>query len=185
MLYRVFPMVPGAAPSHDGGPLYVNRTLQGRGRHDNPNEYAALYTSRQPESAVAERLKWFQGRTVTGDHLTRADGRPYALAALSDAGLDDPVDLDDPRELVRLGVRPSQIATRDRTLTQRVALTIFEEGKPGLGWWSTIEASWPNVTLFAERAVDRLVLAETPEALSIRHPMVLAAAEFLGIRLAG
>jgi hypothetical protein len=70
-------------------------------------------------------------------------------------------------------------------MTQRVALTIFEEGGPGLGWWSTIEASWPNVTLFVERAVDRLVVSGEPDLLSVGHPMVLAAADLLGIRLAG
>jgi hypothetical protein len=183
MLYRVFPMLPGAAPTQDGGPLYVDRSLQGSGRHDNPNVFAVLYASRQPESAVAERVKWFQGRTLTDDHLRRADGRSYALAALDDRGLDGVVDLDDPRELLRLGVRPSQIATHARSVTQGIAMTIFEEGRAGLGWWSTIEASWPNVTLFVERSIDRLVVAGEPEPLSVHHTMVVAAAEFLDVRL--
>lgn len=183
MLYRVFPMLPGAAPTKDGGPLYVERSLQGSGRHDNPNLFAALYASRHPESAVAERMKWFQGRTLTNDHFRRADGRAYALAALDDGGLDDVVDLDDPRELLRLGLRPSHVATRDRPVTQRIALTVFEEMAAGLQWWSTIEASWPNVTLFAERTVDRLVVSGTAEPLSVDHAMVVAAAEFLDVRL--
>jgi hypothetical protein len=183
MLYRVFPMLPGASPTQDGGPLFVDRSLQGSGRHDNPNVFAALYVSREPESAVAERVKWFQGRTLTNEHLHRADGRSYALAALDDRGLDGVVDLDDPRELLRLGVRPSQIATHTRSVTQRIATAIFEGGASGLGWWSTIEASWPNLTLFAERSIDRLVVAGDPEPLSVDHSMVVAAAEFLDVRL--
>lgn len=183
MLYRVFPKVAGAAPSQDGGPLYVDRTLQGPGRHDNPTEFAALYMSRQAESAVAERIKWFQGRTVTPDAFQRVDGRPYALATLDDSGLEGLVDLDDPRELIRLGFRPSQVATHHRDLTQRMALSVFQEGATGMEWWSTIEASWANVTVFAERAADRLQATGEPEPLSVRHPMVMVAAEFLGIRL--
>jgi hypothetical protein len=183
MLYRVFPMLPGAGPTQDGGPLYVDRSLQGSGRHDNPHVFAALYASRQPESAVAERIKWFQGRTITNDQLRRADGRSYVLAALDDRQLDGVIDLDDPRELLRLGVRPSQVATRTRSTTQRIALDIFEEGAAGLDWWSTIEGSWPNTTLFVERSVDRLVIAGEPEPLSVDHSMVVAAAEFLDVRL--
>src|SRR5262245_18261884 len=175
-------MLAGAAPSEDGGPLFVARTLQGGGRHDNPSEFAALYTSRSAESAVAERIKLFQGRTLTPDHLVRADGRSYALAALDDGGL-DPIDLDEPRELIKLRLRPSQVATHQRDVTQRIALTIFQEGKVGLGWWSTIEASWPNVTLFSERALELLRLSAEPEPLTVQHPMVVEAAGFLGIRL--
>ena len=80
-------------------------------------------------------------------------------------------------------IRPSQVATRDRSSTQRIAVRIFESGGPGLSWWSAIEASWPNVTLFAERSVDRLVVAGDPEVLSVDHPIVTAAAGFLGITL--
>jgi RES domain len=183
VLYRVFPMLPGAAPAQDGGPLFVDRSLQGSGRHDNPNAFAALYASRQPESAVAERIKWFQGRIITNDQLRRADGRSYALAALDDRAIDGVIDLDDPRELLRLGVRPSQVATHTRSTTQRIAMDIFDEGASGLGWWSTIESSWPNVTLFAERAIDRLVIAGEPEPLSVDHSMVVAAAQFLDVRV--
>jgi RES domain len=185
VLYRVFPQQVGAGGLDEGGPLFVARSRQGTGRHDNPGSYGALYLARLPESAVAELLRGFLGRIVRDVHLRRPDGSTYALAMFDDSTVGEVVDLDDPLELVRLGLKPSEVATRDREVTQQMALTIFGEGGPGLGWWSTIEASWPNVTLFAERAVGRLVLAETPVALSIRHPMVLAAAELLGIRLAG
>ena len=60
---------------------------------------------------------------------------------------------------------------------------IFEGGAAGLSWWSAIEASWPNVTLFAERSVDRLVITGEPEVLSVDHATVVAAAAFLGIGL--
>ena len=34
VLYRVFPLLPGAAPTEPGGALFVPRLLQGLGRHD-------------------------------------------------------------------------------------------------------------------------------------------------------
>ena len=55
-LFRVFPLLSGAAPTEDGGALHVARALQGPGRHDNPDRYGALYVSRVPDAAVAERL---------------------------------------------------------------------------------------------------------------------------------
>ena len=178
-------MLPGAPPTESGGALYVDRALQGKSRHDNPTQFAALYTSRQPESAVAERIRGFQGRTMTDLQFQRTDGRRYALAVLEDAAVTDVVDLDDPAELVRLDFRPSQVATRDRATTQRIAMTIFEEGASGLVWWSVLEGSWLNVTLFAERTVERLSVTGEPEPLSVTHPLVMAAAEFFEIRLAG
>ena len=90
-----------------------------------------------------------------------------------------------PRELARRRLRPSRVATGDRTVTQRVAVDLFEEGIPGFAWWSTIEASWSNVTLFAERAVPSLRVDGDPEPLTLRSPSVREAADAVGIRLAG
>jgi hypothetical protein len=67
---------------------------------------------------------------------------------------------------------------------QRIALAVFEQGLAGLSWWSTLEASWTNVTLFAEIAAPRLELAADPEILTTRHPAVRTAAEAIGVRLA-
>ena len=159
MLYRVFPQLPAAGPMEWGGALYVARVRQGVGRHDNPLQYGALYVSRSPESAVAESIQKFRGQTLTDADLELVDGRRYALAAIDDAALPaaglQTVDLDEPRELVQRDLRPSRIATRLRERTQPVALAIFDEGAAGIGWWSTLEASWPNVTLFAPRSLWR------------------------------
>ena len=187
MLYRVFPQLPAAAPSEWGGPLYVARVRQGVGRHDNPLHYGALYMSRSPESAVAESIQKFRGQTLTDGDLELVDGRRYALAAIDDGALANAslpvVDLDEPRELVQRDLRPSGVATRHRERTQPTALAIFDEGAAGIGWWSTLEASWPNVTLFAPRVLEHLSLAGPPEPLSVRHPALIAAADLLGLRL--
>jgi hypothetical protein len=92
-------------------------------------------------------------------------------------------DLDDPAELVQRDLRPSAVATHPRDATRRMALRIFEEGVQGFGWWSTLEASWANVTLFAERAAPSLRVEGDLEPLSVDHPAVWVAADALGIRL--
>lgn len=182
MLHRIFPYLPGALETNEGGALFVPRNRQGDGRHDNPPHYGALYASRSEQSAVAEHIQEFRGRGLTDRDLQRADGKRYALVALDDSSLGDIVDLDDPVELGRRNLKPSAIATRRRTITQPLALRLFEEGVMGFEWWSTLEASWPNVTLFAERAVTGLSVDGEPEPLHLDHPVLRAAAESIGVR---
>lgn len=183
MLYRVFPFLPDADVDERGGALYVPRQAQGRGRHDHPAHYGAIYVSRVPESAVAEQIQDLRGQVLTATNLRLVSGAQYALASLDDGALQGIVDLDDPAELTARALRPSMVATRNRTVTHDIALRIFSEGAPGFSWWSTLESSWPNVTLFAERVAERLSLAGIPEPLTLRHPAVRSAADAIGVRL--
>jgi hypothetical protein len=182
VLYRRYPFSPGAGVGEPGGPLYVPRLDQGDGRHDNPDVYGALYLSRVPASPIAELLR-DAPRGVLQPALLLHEGEPYRLAAFDDSGLTDLVDLDDPRTLSRRGLRPSRVATLDRERTQPLGLSIYHEGASGFEWWSTIESSWINVTVFADRAVDRLTLAGEPEALTLDHPAVREAADAVGVLL--
>jgi hypothetical protein len=120
---------------------------------------------------------------VTERHLSR-EGAQLSLAAVDDSELGDLLDLDDPRNLLERSLRPSRVATSEREVTQPMAVTLYEEGVPGFEWWSTIEASWINVTLFEDRVVDRLTLAGEPEPLTLEHPAVREAAEAVGVLLA-
>lgn len=181
VLYRVFPLVADAGPTEYGGPLHVPRSAQGRGRHDVPRLYGAFYASRQPEGPVAERLKDLRLRKVGQRHLERGLAR-LALASFFES-LPALLDLDDPANLVARELRPSRVATSHRPSTQTLARRLYEEGLAGFEWWSTIEASWINVTLFAERALDAIKLAEEPELLTTDHPVVQAAARAVGVRL--
>jgi hypothetical protein len=142
-----------------------------------------MYVSRSPESAVAERIQAFRGQTLTDDDLVRRDGSRYALVALDDGLLEDVVDLDDPAELVQRELRPSGVATQVRETTQRIAVSMHGEGVVGFAWWSVLESSWSNLTLFAERASARLRVVATPEPLSVGHPVLRAAADVIGVNL--
>src|SRR5262249_7517816 len=116
-LYRVFEWDGTSLGRTDGGPLYVARTLQGPGRHDNPSQFAAWYCSRDPASAVAESIQRFRGQMLEDLDFVRPNGRMNALVGL-DADDDlSLVDLDDPAELSARDLRPSRVATPRRTAT--------------------------------------------------------------------
>jgi hypothetical protein len=181
-LFRLFPFDPDAPARSEGGPLFVARHLQGGGRHDNPGVYGALYLSRSTISPIAEHLAMWRASGAAGSAL-RPEGRPMALVGFDDARLDELVGLDDPRALMDRGLRPSGVATRERRVTRPLAKSLYDEGVTGFEWWSTIEAGWVNATLFADRALDRLEIADEPEALTIQHPLVREAAETVGVRL--
>jgi hypothetical protein len=182
-LYRAFPWDPPASDTEPGGALYVPRQDQGFGRHDNPDLFGTMYLSRAQAAAAAEVLRMLRV-TELRDADLRIEGATIALVAFAEPDGLDLVDLDDPRTLVARSLRPSGVATRDRDRTQAVSTGLFNDGHAGFEWWSTIEASWINVTLFAERAAGRLRLAGEPEPLTLDHPAVRDAAEAVGVVLA-
>jgi hypothetical protein len=180
ILWRVLPWDPSAKPRDRGGPLYIPRVFQGQGRHDNRARYGCLYASIDARAAVAEILAQFRGEPLTEGLLdiesTRLAAVPLHLA--DDTKL---IDLDEPRVLGRERLRPSVVATHDRVATQSYAERLFDThpDAAGVRWWSTIESSWINVTLF-DRGLRR-ARAGTPEPLTLDHPAVVEAAEFLGL----
>lgn len=181
-LSRVVALDPRAGPAAAGGPLWFPRPFQGTGRHDRPALYGCLYAATEPASAVSEALAAFRGSgRLHESMLVRMDRKlnlvEFALA--DDAPL---IDLDDPRVLTREKLRPSGVATRERALTQELAARLWEthDQAAGLRWWSTLEASWINVTLF-DRCASALTIASV-EQLRLDSPVVLEAAEFLGLR---
>jgi RES domain len=178
-LWRVLPLDPDAKPREPGGALWFPRPFQGAGRHDNPELYGCLYVCEEPVAAVAEALAPFRGSgDLTPAMLER--GRPLALAPVDVPDEAALVDLDEPRVLRAERLRPSVVATRHRTVTQEYAARLFNrhEGAAGLRWWSTLESSWINVTLF-DRA--KRLRAAPAERLTADHPAVLEAADLLGL----
>jgi hypothetical protein len=181
IVWRVLPVDPAAAHDAAGGPLWFPREHQGAARHDNPTAYGCLYVAETPVSAVAEALAPFRGRGALAPAMLERAGRRLSLVALElrePAGL---LDLDEPRTLAAEGLRPSNVATRLRQRTQSDDLALFEAHRraTGLRWWSTIEASWINVTVF-DRARRRLRLRSV-ELLSPDHEVVRAATVELGL----
>jgi hypothetical protein len=182
-LWRALPLDKGARDEEVGGALWFPRLQQGGGRHDNPDLYGCLYVAEEAVSAVAELLAPFRGTGKLLPSMLVRYGRPLSLAALDlDEGV-TVVDLDDPSTLLATGLRPSLVATRRRAVTQRQAAEVYETHPAALGirWWSTLESTWINWTLF-DRAAGSLAVAEATE-LTLEHPVVHEAAELLGLRL--
>jgi hypothetical protein len=181
ILWRVLPWRPDAQSTEPGSALWFPRELQGAGRHDNPHLYGCLYVAENPVSPVAEALAPFRGaRALTGGMLVRS-GVPLALVELSLADHAHVFDLDDPQVLLDAELRPSRVATGDRSVTQAYAAELFAR-RPlpaALRWWSTIEASLANLTVF-DRARPALEVIEVTRLIPA-HAAVRAAAELLGI----
>lgn len=123
----------------------------------------------------------FRGTGDLHPDLLVRSGRQLAVAELElpdDATL---IDLDDPTVLVEESLRPSIVATNRRSITQAYAVAQFERHRSaaGLRWWSTLEASWIQLTLF-DRAVGELRVHGV-QTLSVDDAMVIGAATYLGL----
>jgi RES domain len=182
-LWRALPLDRKARPTEAGGPLWFPRLQQVGGRHDNPDLYGCLYVAEQAASAVAELLAPFRGTGKLLPSMLVRYGTPLALAALELEDGVTAIDLDDPATLIATALRPSQVATRRREATQRQAAEVYEAHPAALGirWWSTLESSWINWTLF-DRAAGSLEVREA-EDLTVEHPVVAEAADLLGLRI--
>jgi hypothetical protein len=181
ILWRVLPWDPSARPAAPGGALWFPRPFQGTGRHDNPGRYGCLYVCELAESAIAEALAPFRGTGELRPELLVRMERPLALAQLELAGGAGLVDLDDPAVLAAEELRPSAVATARRSQTQAYAARLFDShpGAAGVRWWSTLESSWINVTLF-DRA-RRSLRARSVAPLDIDDDSLRTAARMLGL----
>jgi len=182
-LWRALPVDRSAKAREMGGALWFPRLQQGGGRHDNPDLYGCLYVAEDPVSAVAELLAPFRGTGRLLPSMLVRYGKALALAALELEDGVTVVDLDEPSTLIATGLRPSQVATRRRTVTQRQAADVYEAHAEAVAirWWSILESSWINWTLF-DRSETSLRAAEVDE-LTVEHPVASEAAELLGLRL--
>ena len=182
ILHRCFAWNDSARPEQPDSPLWFPRVFQGDGRHDNPEVYGCMYLTDREASGLVEQLARFRGQRLIESMLVRR-GRPLALAAIELPDDAELIDLDDPVVLRRLGLRPSVVATRDRSITQPQALAAYRDtSAEGLRWWSIFESLWTDYTLF-DRAGSRLSLRDV-RTLSLEDRAVVEAADSLGLRQA-
>lgn len=181
LLYRCFAWNARAVERDADGALWIPRIYQGEGRHDNPDLYGCLYLSADALSPLVEQFGRFRGQRLTAS-LLRRRGLPLAVAEIELDAAATLIDLDDPETLRRTRLRPSMVATRQRTVTQPQARALHERHpqSAGLKWWSTYEASWSNVTVF-DRAAPQLTVRSV-RALTLQDPLVVEAADFFGLR---
>ena len=106
----------------------------------------------------------------------RGSVRALATYELSDAL--HCCDLDDGSELTARTLRPSNIVTRDYSITQAWALRIYQEARwAGIGWWSRMDSRWANMALWDTTQLDVITI----EILRLNHPAIVDAADVLEI----
>ena len=135
---------------------------------------------------ISEQLvETFRGRILTHHVFDRPIGLKVALVRLmleDDIGL---LDLDDPQQLAARRLVPSRVASSHRQTTQDIVRRLYDEGLPGFTWWSTLDSSWKNATLFESRVKRSLQVADDITALHVELPEVRQAAKDLHIGLRG
>jgi hypothetical protein len=176
-LFRVLPYVASARRGQPGHPLYVPRST-GASRVDNPGLYEMLYLGDSAAGAVAEAFGW--SPTWNAGLLRGTPSLPGSVRALVEYDLDvaEPVcDLDDANRLLELGLRPSQVVTRDRAVTQAWAASLYGRSEfAGVRWWSYYAPRWGSFGLWRVGAVS---VRNVEVMTSVDQPDFVAAAEVL------
>jgi hypothetical protein len=161
-----------------GHPLFVPAST-GVGRVDNPGQYDVLYLGDSAAGAMAEAFGWAQ--TWNASLFRGIPAMTGSVRALATYELDDVdaavCDLDDARRLVDLGLRPSQVVTRDRVVTQRWSADIYASARfAGVRWWSYYDPRWGSYGLWD---VSSLSVTSVTVLDDIEQPDFVAAAEVL------
>jgi hypothetical protein len=180
LVYRVFPYLPQATSGEAGHAMHVH--AQGSGRLDNPSHYRIWYLALEQAGAIAEAFgdldEW--GSAMFDCPLITGSRRALATYLLSD--YTPLLDLDDSRNLLTRGLRPTQVIERNRAATQSWALTVFNERNDryeqvwqGVRWWSYHRPQWRIIGYWGETAPQLLVVEE----LDLTSPAVIDASTSL------
>lgn len=178
-LYRVLPFLASAGPGEPGGALYI--PPQGGGRLDNPDLYSILYLSDAASGAIAEAFGRFPEWSPA--ILAGSPSLPGSAPAIARYRLDDKAhlcDLDDPRQLGVLRLRPSDVVSRDYDRTRAWARRIYEHRRwAGVRWWSCYDPRWASVGLWQ---LDQLKLEEVLP-LRLDDPALMEASRIIVRRI--
>jgi hypothetical protein len=183
-LFRVLPYFASAVPDEPGGPLYL--PPQGGGRIDNPGTYSVLYLSDSPAGAVAEAFGRFPEWTAAileGPPVLPGSRRALARYTLKSA--EAICNLDDAKQLVALGLRPSDVVSRDYSVSRAWARRVFDqktgEQKKWIGvcWWSYYSPKWSSYGLWDLRGLA----FEDVMPLRLDHPAMVEASNTIVRRI--
>src|ERR1700719_1710944 len=142
LLYRVAPYLATAADaSQPGHPMYLPPS-KGKGRVDNPSLYSVWYLSLTEAGAVGEI---FASHPVWKDAMldyVDLTGARFALHTFYIPDSSRIIDLDNAKYLFDRGLRPTQVVSVNRAVTQSWAKDLFHEPGAtgpawhGVRWWS-------------------------------------------------
>lgn len=181
ILYRVFTYLVHARVDAPGGAVYVAR--QGGGRLDHPEMYSVLYLSDSPAGAIAEAFGRFpEWNAPILEGSPGLPGSTRAIARFQLANNASICDLDDPVVLQELGLRPSDVVSRDYMRSKAWARRIYEERKwAGVRWWSYYDARWASFGLWDIRDLK----LEYVRILHLDDPDMQEAGRIIARRIVG
>ncbi len=184
-LYRVFPYVPGATADEPGGAFFRPRGGYNRADSPIPGAYRCLYAGDTPEGSIAEAFgrfdTWDRALIEAEPALPQLPGSKFALAAYELAANAPLRNLDDPRVLMEEALRPSDVVTRDRAISQTWAARVEATHRyAGVSWWSYYDSRWSSTALWD---VARLTLLGDPEPLRFGAAEISKAATTIVRRL--
>lgn len=179
LAYRVFPHLAAARPGKPGHPLYEHRPQRG-GRIDHP-DYHVWYLSRFSEAACGETFGNLSRWDASMFEFPQIPGSSRAIGVYELPDDLRVLDLDDPAQLVRLGLRPTQTVVRNLAVTQAWGHRIWSETDPhggdrrwqAVSWWSYHRPAWTVLGSWLRPEVIRV------EPLDISHPALIDAAKAL------
>ena len=182
LLYRVVPFAKDAVPYAPGHPTYRPKST-GLSRLDNPNDYDTWYFSMEESGAIGES---FGNLSIWSDAMFEIPQFPDRRRCLATYVFDDStpiLDLDDAKELLRRGLKPSEVVQKIRPATQDWARDIFIERNDfgqrkwaGVRFWSYHCPDWRIVGYWDEAEPKDYSV----EPLSCQHHAVKDAARTLG-----
>ena len=145
-LFRVIPYLASAASDEPGGVFF--RPSGGKNRADAADgSYRCLYLGDSAEGATAEvfgRFDFWDEALSTADPATPLlPGSRFALITYELADAAQIRNLDDAHALLDESLRPSDVVTRNRDVTQAWAMRIHARSAyAGVSWWSYYDAGW-------------------------------------------
>jgi hypothetical protein len=140
--------------------------------------YRELYVADAATGAIAQAF----GRIAiwNGEMLRRPSGEALSLASYDDGDRVTVCDLDDPAMLLSLGLRPSNVVSRDRTITRDWSRRIYQtRSYSGISWWSSYDPQWRSFGIWS---TSSLSLADIRE-LSLSDADLLEAARVIVRRI--
>ena len=146
---------------------------------DNPGQYDVLYLGDSAAGAMAEAFGWaprWSASLFRGIPAMPGSVRALATYELEDVGA-AVCDLDDAGRLVDLELRPSDVVTRDRVVTQRWSADIHSRRSfAGVRWWSYYDPRWGSFGLWD---VANLRITSVTVLDDVDQPDFVAAADVL------
>jgi filamentous hemagglutinin len=140
-------------------PLATTGSLKAGGRFNPPNDFGALYTSLDAETAAQEVARGLRARGIDPEQFREGAWWVYEL----EVKLESVLDLTDPAVLEKSAISADSLTGRDVNATRRIAAEARERGYEALLVPSAAAPASKNLVVFVDKlSVPPNVLSSKP-----------------------